>query len=110
MKDKIKDHIGLIYISTIVFTIIAITCMIFDITTGHKYHPLTILIPVISFSIVCITGILEYIAELADVKKISDEAVRDIAEDRAINKCIFQLLLHAIIIVLQISNLLFMQQ
>lgn len=107
MKDKIKNHIEQIYISKIVFTIIAITCMIFDIATRYKYQPLTILIPAISFSIVCITDILEYIAELVDVKKISDEVVRDIAEDRAINKCILQLLLHVIIIVLQISNLLF---
>ena len=107
MKDKIKDHIGLIRISMIIFAIIAITCMIFDIVTRLRYQPLTILISVISISIVCITDILACIAELADVKKISDEVVRDIAEDSAINKCILRLLVKVIVIVLQISNLLF---
>ena len=107
MKDKIKDHIGLIYISMIIFAIIAITCMIFDIVTGFRYQPLTILISVISISIVCITDILACIAGLADAKKISDEEVRNIAEERAINKFALQLLLQEIIIVLQIYNLLF---
>ena len=107
MKDKIKDHIVLIYISMSIFAIIAITCMIFDIVTRLRYQPLTILISVISISIVCITDILACIAELADVKKISDEVVRGIAEDHAINKCILRLLVKVIIIVLQISNLLF---
>ena len=107
MKDKIKDHIVLIYISMSIFAIIAITCMIFDIVTGFRYQPLTILIPVISISIVCITDILACIAGLADAKKISDEVVRGIAEDHAINKCILRLLVKVIIIALQISNLLF---
>ena len=49
-----------------------------------------------------------YEPKIEDAKKISDEVVRDIAEDCAINKCILRLLVKVIIIVLQISNLLFM--
>ena len=105
MKDKIKNHIEQIYTSMSIFSVAAISCMIFDIATGHRYQPLTILITVISIFIICITVILACIASLAGAKTISDEEIRGIAKDRIIDRCVLQLLLWGTAMVLQISQL-----
>ena len=109
MKDKIKPllckYIDQIYIAMIIFGVIAMSCMLFDIFTGFKYSPLTILITVVSITIVSITDIFSCIAKLEAAKLIENEEVRDIKKDAAINQAIIAVSLQALVIIMQLSNL-----
>lgn len=109
MKYKIKialcRYIDLIYIAMIIFGVIGIACMLFDIFTDYRYSPLTILITVTSIAIVSITDILSCIVKLEVIKHIEDKEVRELRKDSAINQTIICVALQMLIIAMQLSNL-----
>lgn len=109
MKDKIKTalckYIDQIYIAIIIFGVIGVTCMLFDIFTDFKYSPLTVLITVTCITIVTITDILSCIVSLETVKLIKNEEVRELKKDAAIHRAVVCVTLQILVIAMQISSL-----